>query len=56
MAVTGPHGHVQKWIVDLERKAMRCCFYLHDTLYHEYTMPIDIEAPLWIFAEKFATV
>jgi len=56
LTTTGPHGYVQKCIVDLERKAARCCFYVHDALFHEYVLPLDVDAPVWSFSEKFATV
>jgi len=56
MTTTGPQGHIQNWVVDLEHKATRTCFYLHDTLYHEYVFPFDVDSPAWNFAEKFVTV
>ena len=56
LTATGPHGHVQRWIIDLERKAVRSCVYSNDALFHEYVVPIDKDAPLWSFTQKISTV
>jgi len=56
LTATGPSGYIQSWIVDLERKAVRCCFYLHDTLLAEYVLPIDVDVPMWDFTQKFVKV
>jgi len=56
LTATGPNGHVDEWIVDLKRKAVRCCMYVHDNLMHEFVLPIDTDVPMWGLNGEFIMV
>lgn len=50
---TGPTGHVQDFIIDLQLKAVRFCIYARDVLMREYVIPLEEEVPYWGISDKF---
>jgi len=56
LTATGPTGHVEDCIIDLEQKAARLCIYSNDVLFHEYVTPFDTVVPVWGHTEKFEMV